>query len=226
MIAAAAKSMALDTTSFGWFDIVVLAVLGFGLFRGRRNGMAKEMVPTVQWISVVVVSGFCYPMAAQLFINAAKFSKMTSCILSYLILAVVVYVIFSVINRKLTPRLTTSNAFGSSEFYLGMPAGMIRFACILLAALALLNAPVYSAAQVAEHNAYVARTYGGGQSGFSGDFFPTLQSIQEQVFKKSFTGPLIKEWFSPVLIDIGTPDAKGQTPGVPQQKQPVIHIGN
>ena len=226
MIAAATKSVALNGPTFGWFDIVVVLVLGFGLFRGRRNGMAKELVPTAMWITLVVVCGLCYPMAAQLFINAAKLSKLMSCILAYLILAMVVYMVFTVIHRKLTPKLAANNTFGSSEFYLGMPAGMIRFGCILLSVLALLNAPVYSEAQIAAHNAYVAQTYGGGESGFSGNFFPTLQSIQEQVFKKSFAGPSIKDWFGPVLINIGTPDAKGQKPGAPQQKQPVIHIGN
>jgi hypothetical protein len=226
MIAAATKSMALDAPTFGWFDVVVIVVLAFGLFRGRRNGMAKELVPTVMWIALVLVCGLCYSMVAQLFINAAGLGKLLSCILAYLILALVVYLVFTLIHRKLTPKLATGNTFGSGEFYLGMPAGMIRFACILLAALALLNAPVYTAAQIAAHSAYVAQTYGGGESGFSGDFFPSLQSIQEQVFKKSFTGPFITSCFGPVLISTGSPDAKGQKSGAPQQKQPVIHIGN
>jgi hypothetical protein len=218
--------MAANAPAFGWFDVVVVVTLGFGLFRGRRNGMAKELVPTMMMISLVVVCGLGYPVVAQLFINAAGLGKMWSCILGYLILAVVVYLPFSLINRKLTPKLAAGNTFGSSEFYLGMPAGMIRFACILLAALALLNAPVYTAAEIAARNAYVARTYGGGEQGFSGDFFPTLQSIQEEVFKKSFAGPFIKNSFGAVLIDAGGPGAKGHTPGAPQQKQPVIHIGN
>jgi hypothetical protein len=107
-----------------------------------------------------------------------------------------------------------------------MPAGMIRFACILLALLAFLNAPSYSAADVAAQKAYVAQTYGGGQSGFSGDFFPSLQSIQEQVFKTSLTGPYIKTYFDPVLINVGAPDVKGLKPGMPPPKHPVIHMGN
>lgn len=227
MIAAVTKSIAaLNSPSFGWFDVVVILVLGFGLFRGRRNGIAKELVPTAMWITLVLVCGLCYSMAAQLFINAAGLGKVLSCILAYVILAVVVYVVFSLINRAVTAKLAASNVFGSGEFYLGMPAGMIRFACVLLAALALINAPVYSAADVAAHTAYVAQTYGGGQSGFSGDFFPSFQSIQEQIFKKSFAGPFITDYFGPVLINIGAPAAKGQKQGAPQPKRPVIHMGN
>jgi uncharacterized membrane protein required for colicin V production len=226
MIAAAIKTAEISTTTFGWFDAVVIVALAFGLFRGRRNGIAKELVPTLMWIALVVVSGLCYPLGAQAFINYLSWGKLSSSILSYVIIAVVVYVIFSIVNRAVTAKLVASNVFGSGEYYLGMPAGMIRFACILLAALALLNAPVYSAADVAAQKAYVAQTYGGGQSGFSGDFFPSLQSIQEQVFKQSFTGPYIKTCFAPVLINVGGPDAKGQKGVVPQQKHPVIHMGN
>jgi hypothetical protein len=226
MIAAATKSMAVNAPTFGWFDVVVVVVLGFGLFRGRRNGMAKELVPTVMWITLVLVCGLGYSMAAQVLINAAGLGKLLSSILAYLILAMVVYLVFALIHKKLTPKMAANNTFGSGEFYLGMPAGLIRFACILLAALALLNAPVYTAGQIAAHNAYVAQTYGGGEQGFSGDFFPSLQSIQEQVFKKSLSGPFIASCFGPVLINIGSPDAKGQKSGAPQQKQPVIHIGN
>lgn len=225
MIAAALKTAVAGSAAFGWFDAVVIVTLGFGLFRGRRNGIAKELVPTLMWIALVVVSGLCYPLGAQAFINYLSWGKMLSSILSYIIIAVVIYVIFSIVNRAVTPKMAASNAFGSGEFYLGMPAGMIRFSCILLAALALLNAPFYSAADVAATKAYVAKTYGGGQSGFSGDFFPSLQSIQEQVFKQSFTGPYIKNCFAPVLITVKGADAKGKN-AVPQQKQPVIHIGN
>ena len=42
MIAVATQSFALDQLPFGWFDVVLVAVLGFGLFRGRKNGMTKE----------------------------------------------------------------------------------------------------------------------------------------------------------------------------------------
>ncbi len=227
MIAAATKSIAsINTPTFGWFDVVVIVILGFGLFRGRRNGIAKELIPTINWITIVVVCGLFCPMIAQVFINAASMGKVLSYVLSYVILAVIIYIIFSVINNSATPKMVASNTFGSGEYYLGMPAGMIRFACILLVALALLNAPVYTAADVAAHKAYVAQTYGGGQSGFSGDFFPSLQSIQEQVFKQSYAGPYIKTAVDPLLINIGTPDAKGQKQGVPLEKHPVIHIGN
>ena len=42
-------------------------------------------------------------------------------------------------------RMGENNFFGGGEYYLGMSSGMVRFACMLLAVLALLNAPYYTA---------------------------------------------------------------------------------
>ena len=70
-----------------------------------------------------------------------------------------------------------------------MIAGIIRFACILLFFLALLNAPYYSAAEIAATKAYNNRWYGGGMKEFSGDFFPSLQQVQAGVFVNSISGP-------------------------------------
>ena len=45
MIAAATMPSAdASALPFNTFDMVVVAVLGFGLFRGRRNGLSKDLL--------------------------------------------------------------------------------------------------------------------------------------------------------------------------------------
>ena len=131
---------------------------------------------------------------------------------SYLLIAFVVFIIFSFIGKGFREKVSGSNAFGSGEYYLGMMAGVIRYACILIFALALLNAPFYSAAQIAASQAYKARWYGGGLNGFNGDFIPDLSEIQTSVFRTSFMGPVIKN-------NMGYPadlhDCAGQKNGQP-----------
>src|SRR5690242_21183065 len=51
--------------SFNWFDLVVVVVLLFGLFRGRRNGMAKEILPLMQWLVLVPVCGLGYDIRSE-----------------------------------------------------------------------------------------------------------------------------------------------------------------
>ncbi len=224
MIAVATQSFALDKLPFGWFDVALVAVLGFGLFRGRKNGMTKEVLPMFQWVATVLVCGLAYEMVGQLIINLSGLGKLPGYLLGYFSLMLLVYLLFYSLKKMLMPRLTGSNFFGSGEYYLGMASGLIRYACILFVALALLNAPYYTAADIAGTKAFNARWFGGGEQGFSGDFFPTLQTVQAGVFKDSFTGKYIKDYAGVMLVD-STPGAADKQTAAPQ-KQPMIHIGN
>ena len=103
-------------------------------------------------------------------------------------------------------RLTGSNIFGSGEYYMGMFSGMVRFACMIFFALALLNAPVYTPAEIQAHKAYAMRWFGGGLYG--GDYIPDMHTVQESVFKKSFLGPYIKDYLGTLLINTAPPESK------------------
>ena len=179
--------------------------------------MSKEVMPLFQWLSLVLVCGMGYPLFAPTYANTIGTGKLASAMLGYCTLALAVWLIFYILKGIFVPRLTGSNFFGGGEYYLGMFSGMIRFACMLLAALALLNAPYYTAEEIQAHNAYVQRWFGGGL--YSGNYFPDVDTVQEQVFKKSFTGPYLKNYLGALLIDTAPPNVKQQ------QKKPVIHIG-
>jgi hypothetical protein len=66
----------------------------------------------------------------------------------------------------------------------------------------------------------VQRWFGGGL--YSGNYFPTVDSMQEQVFKKSFSGHYITNYLGTLLIDT-TPSSSNVKK---KPKKPVIHMGN
>jgi uncharacterized membrane protein required for colicin V production len=191
--------MASSGSPFNWFDVAVIVILGIGLFRGRKNGMSRELLPTLQWMALVLVCGLGYSVVAQLFRNATSLDQLTSDVLGYILLAFVVLLLTNIPKHKFADRLAVSNFFGASEFYLGMVSGVVRFACILLAALALLNAPFYSEGQILKQGDYDKTNYGGGL--YKGSYFPHIYTIQDEVFVKSFIGPHIKDFVSPLLIN-------------------------
>ena len=217
MIAAASQPMSFNNLPVNWFDGVFVAVLGFGLWRGRKNGMSKEVMPVFQWLSLILASGMGYALIAPTYANTIGTGKVASAMLGYCTLALAIWLVFYILKGIFVPRLTGSNFFGGGEYYLGMFFGMIRFACMLVAALALLNAPFYTTADIQAHNAYVQRWFGGGM--YSGNYFPSVSTVQEQVFKKSFTGPCLKNYLGALLIETAPPAAAKQP-----QKKPVIHM--
>jgi uncharacterized membrane protein required for colicin V production len=194
VIAATIPSLVLDKLlTANWFDIVVIVMLVVGFCYGRKNGMSKEVLLSLQWLSVVIISGLFYPVAAQSLVSLESLGSLTSYVLGYAILSLAVFFVFSFLKRTLGLRLFGSNLFGNAEYYLGIPAGMVRFACILLFALAFLNARYFTPEEIKAHNDYEQRWYGS-------EFFPSLFTVQDQVFEKSFTGPYIKEYLGGLLI--------------------------
>ena len=39
---------------FSWFDVALVLVIAFGVWRGRRNGMTKEILPLTEWLAIVI----------------------------------------------------------------------------------------------------------------------------------------------------------------------------
>ena len=227
MIAAATQQIAHGKSLFNWFDVALLFVIVFGFWRGRRNGMTKEVVPVTQWLAMVIAGAAGYGSLGKLLINAGLIKSVfgksvteetAAFVTSYLIIVIVVFTVFSIVKHKLKHRLEGSNFFGSSEYYFGIISGVLRYLCMVVFALALLNAPYYSQADVMSAKAYSNRWFGGGLAGYNGDFFPTISEMQISVFKDSLTGPFLKDNLSVLLVKTGSAVA-------PPTTHPVIYYG-
>src|ERR1039458_3959010 len=99
MIGAAMQNLALDKLPVNWFDGGVLALLIAGVFRGRKNGMTKEVLPLLKWVSLVLVCGFWYQPVGQLLMNTAGLGRSSGYIFGYLLLAFAVWLLFLALKR-------------------------------------------------------------------------------------------------------------------------------
>lgn len=202
--------------AFNWFDVALVILVAFGFWRGRKHGMTKELLPTLQWLAILLAAGLGHVFLADWFqqqglvrqVFGNHYNERTVALLSgYLAITLVLVVVFTALRRKFNPKLEGSSFFGGHEYYWGVLAGSVRYLCLVLVALALLNAPRYSAADIAADKAYNNRWYGGGMKDFNGDFIPTVYEVQDNIFKESLLGPLIKDNLSVLLIN-STPATK------------------
>lgn len=176
-----------------YVDFVVLILLVVGIFRGRKRGMSEELLTFVQWLVIVFVGCRIYEPGGKMLSEMAPFSLMTSYIAVYVGFAILIKILFSQIKKALGEKVVGSNFFGESEYYLGMLAGMIRFACVVLMIMAVINARLitdYERAQTARMQS----------KNFEGISFPTFGSIQQAVLYESFTGKHVKQYLEFVLI--------------------------
>jgi uncharacterized membrane protein required for colicin V production len=184
-----------------WFDLALVIVLIIGIQRGRKRGMSEELLSVLQWLAIIVGCSLAYQEVGKFMAGATVFSLLFSYLVSYVTIALLIGVVFIVIRRVFGGKLLGSDLFGSSEYYLGMVAGAVRFACILIFCLALLNARLFSAEEIRADEAFQKDVYGS-------EFFPKLYSAQAGVFQRSFFGPFIQENLGFLLIKPTPPEVK------------------
>jgi hypothetical protein len=198
-------SLSLDKLPFNWFDVAIVIVIIVGIQRGRKNGLSVELLGAFKWIAIVFGSALLYaPLAGIITSFSTVFSTLAANLTAYLLVAMILGGLFACLKKGMNGKLIGSDVFGRGEFYLGMGAGMIRFVCILIGALALLNARFYSKAETKAAVKYQNDVYGS-------NFFPTLQVVQSSVFENSLAGPWIKNRLSWVLINPTAPEKKELT---------------
>jgi len=194
--------MSLDQLPINLFDLVLLVVLAAGIYRGRKHGMSEELLSLLTWLAILFGCALLYQPGAELIRQCTSmFSRLTCYLFAYLGAAALIFLLFVGIKRALGGKLLGSDIFGRSEYYLGMGSGLVRFSCILLAALALLNARYFSPKEVRAMEARDIDLYGS-------TFFPGLHSLQATVFDKSLTGPWIKDNLGFLLIKPTEPENK------------------
>jgi uncharacterized membrane protein required for colicin V production len=201
--------------AFNWIDVALVLVLVFAFWQGRKRGMTKEMLPTIEWVLILFAAGFGHVFLADWFqqegfvrkVFGNHFNERTAALMSaYLIILSVIFITFSFLKRKYNPKLEGSSFFGGNEYYWGVAAGLVRYVCLILVALALLNAPYYSPNEIAAIQLYKLNNFGGGghvkgMEDDTGDYIPSVYEVQDTVFKNSLIGSFIKQDLSVLLIN-------------------------
>jgi uncharacterized membrane protein required for colicin V production len=193
--------MTFDKLPINIFDCILLVVLTLGIVRGRRHGMSEELLNVLKWLTILVACAMLYEPAGRLLASWSPFSALTCFVTVYLVVALSILGVFALSKHLLGGKLLGSDLFGRGEYYLGMGSGMVRFACILLAVLALLNSRYFSPEEVRAMERFQNENYGS-------NFFPTLHTAQSVVFERSLTGPWIREHLGFLLIKPTPPERK------------------
>ncbi len=193
--------MSLHTLPLNVFDCVLVAVLALGLLRGRKHGMSEELTHLVKWLAVVVGCGFIYEPIGSWVAQSSPFSLLASFLAAYAVGALLILGGFALFKHQFGGKLIGSDIFGRSEYYLGMGSGVVRFGCMLLAVLALLNARYFSPTEVRAMERFQNDVYGS-------NFFPTWHTAQQIVFEESVAGPWIRQHFGFLLIKPTQPEEK------------------
>ncbi len=176
------------------FDCFLVAFLIAGLLRGRKHGISEEFMRVLKWLTLVAVCALVYEPLGALILSGGLFDDCSAFVVAYLGVALLILLLFSFLERRIGKKFTGRDTFGRAEYYLGMGSGLVRYACILLVGLALLNARAFTPAELRAMEKYQVDTYGSA-------LFPSLRNLQQLVFENSLTGACIKNNLNFLLIN-------------------------
>ena len=151
---------ALPSLSVSWVDVLVVGLLIVGVIRGRKRGMSEELLDIFKWTFIVGLAGLLYEPGGRWLARISMFSLLFSYVFTYVVVALLIFSAFVFVKNKLCEKLVGSDVFGRGEYYLGMAAGAYRYVCVLLVAMAFLNARHYNAAEIAAKDKYQDYNFG------------------------------------------------------------------
>ncbi|MCX8108184.1 MAG: CvpA family protein [Verrucomicrobiae bacterium] len=127
-------------TSLNWFDGVALVLLVMIAWAGYRHGAAEELLPTVQWWTIVYTAARTHvPLGFML--NRSSGVNLASCYVAvYLCETAVITLVFVWLRSVLGGRIAAAQLFGKADAALGFILGIGKWAGILTFLVAVLNA--------------------------------------------------------------------------------------
>jgi uncharacterized membrane protein required for colicin V production len=188
--------------SFNWVDLLIGGLLVAGIVRGRKRGMSEELLDVIKWIIIVAAGSFLYEPLGNYLAGSTMFSRLAAYIFIYSAVILGVLLLFSFIRHQIGGKLVGSDVFGSSEYYLGMVAGVVRYACILVVLMSLFHARYFTPDEIRTEIKYQEDVYGSA-------YFPKPCIVQHWLFAESLTGRLVSDYLGVLLIRSTPPEDKG-----------------
>ena len=215
---AAAKSVAATPGSGTWFDGFVVVILIFGIIRGKIRGMSQELLDVFKWLLMVFCAAHGYKPIGDKLADFVEIPVLIAYITCYLFIVVVISSIFATIKRKMGEKVFESDLFGRAEYPLGMLAGAVRYGCMILAFLAVLNTFKPDYTQVAIKRASQEESTGKGLA-----IVPSYEALHQGIMVNSFTGDLVREKLAGMLIEqrhyTSNLHTKTETPGKKRERE-------
>jgi hypothetical protein len=145
---------------------------------------------------------FAYETLGQLLAQYSPFGQLSCFVGAYALIIIFYKSIAAFIRHRTGEKVVSGDSFGRGEFYLGMLAGTVRYACVMLVVMAFLNARHYTNEELQEIAEFQ-------ESNFGDIRFPTLSGLQAEVFQRSLTGRWTRAYLSACLIRPTPPDSPG-----------------
>src|ERR1043166_9388648 len=107
--------MSLDKLPINAFDLVLAAILAFGLVRGRRIGMSGELLSVIKWLAVLFGCAMPSEPLGQLLADTTGIFRLLWCyLIAYVGVGAIILVVFALFKHGLGGTLLARALFCSA----------------------------------------------------------------------------------------------------------------
>ena len=185
--------MTWDELGLSWFDIAVVVLLWIGVMRGRARGISNQIVELFQWLLTVFLGVMLYVPIGRALQPHLQVSTVAAHAIAFLLVAGVVKLIAARLANAFSERLLNGDYFGSWEYPLGVVAGALIHAAMLMAALSLVRVKLVTPDEFAR-----SQKKEGAEMG--SEFLPDMGRLQAEIFRQSPTGRFIERECAHLMI--------------------------
>ena len=157
--------------------------------------MSLELLDLLRWIAIVFVGGVTYAPLGKTLASTLSLGGVAAYVMAYLMVAALIWLVFTLIRRMAGEKLLGSDTFGGYEYYMGMVAGGVRFLCILIFSMALLNAKPINRTELEKQRKDQIESLGA-------IYFPPFGYIQQDIFEKSICGQFARQHLAAQFIQV------------------------
>ena len=186
--------------SLNMFDALILGALGWGIYQGKEEGASSTHVSVVQWMLIGLAGGFMGNLLGS-FLLMIFGSPYWSQLFGFFLWIFMVACFFAYLNSKGKGEWKDADWFGRTEYPLGILGGLIKYFCIILTIMSILNAKHYTPAMIKADRDWQIEEFGSM-------LFPSFTMLNNTVFNTSFSGPHLTKVFGWAILPSAKPPVK------------------
>lgn len=126
-------------TSLNWFDAVATVLLIMLAIVGYKRGAAEDLLPTVQWWTIVFTAAYTHRPLGEILRKASGFGLATCYVVIYMAELGVLLLLFRWIKDIVTERIVAAQLFRKTEHVIGFIFGALKSAAIITLVVAVVH---------------------------------------------------------------------------------------
>ncbi len=191
------------STTFHWFDLVLVLAFGVSMYFYRHSNSVKQILGVLHWLLVFVISAFVYKYPASWLMQSFDMRPDVAALIIYPLIVALFYFLLGVKRKSMARDADKVEMFGRQEYRVAMFMGALKTVAITLVVIAWVHGRYVTPFELEEYEKFCQENFGSIR-------WPTLSTVQRDIFSESFSGKAVEKYMKRLMVAAVPPTAEQQ----------------